>query len=66
MKVTYDQESDVLMFVFKDRLPVNAISESSGVIISYNENEEPISIEFLNASKRQLFNPTQEVMQIYR
>ncbi len=66
MKVTYDAESDVLMFVLKDELPVNAISEPGGVIVSYDENEEPISIEFLNASKRQLFNPAQEMMQIYR
>lgn len=66
MKVTYDSESDILMFVLKDELPVNAISEPGGVIVSYSEKNEPISIEFLNASKRQLFNPAQEMMQIYR
>jgi uncharacterized protein YuzE len=52
MNATYDEESDILMFVLKDELPVNTISEAGGIIISYSENNEPISIEFLNASKR--------------
>jgi len=57
MKVKYDAEADVLIFVMKDSLPSNAISEPGGVIVSYDDHSEPISIEFLNASKRQLFNP---------
>jgi uncharacterized protein YuzE len=52
MKVKYDAEADVLIFVMKEALPSNAISEPGGVIVSYDENSEPISIEFLNASKR--------------
>jgi len=36
---------------------INAISEPGGMVISYDENEQPISIEFLNASKRELINP---------
>ena len=28
--------------------------KAEGIIISYDETEEPISIEFLNASQRQL------------
>lgn len=66
MQAIYDAEADILMFVLKDELPANAISEPGGVIVSYDEKDEPISIEFLNASKRQLFNPAQEMMQIYR
>lgn len=61
MKVKYDAEADILIFIFRDVFPTNAISEPGGVIVSYDENDEPVSIEFLNASKRQLFNP-QELM----
>jgi uncharacterized protein YuzE len=57
MNVKYDAEADILIFIFRDAPPVNAISEPGGIIVSYDDNEEPVSIEFLNASKRQLFNP---------
>ncbi len=59
MKVKYDAESDILMFIMLDQPPSNAISEPGGVIVSYNESNEPVSIEFLNASQRQLFNPAE-------
>jgi uncharacterized protein YuzE len=61
MNVKYDAEADILIFIFRDAFPANAISEPAGAIASYDETDEPISIEFLNASKRQLFNP-QELM----
>jgi hypothetical protein len=32
-----------------------SIAQPSGVMVSYNANNEPISIEVLNASKRQLY-----------
>ncbi|MGB3139120.1 MAG: DUF2283 domain-containing protein [Nodosilinea sp.] len=64
MKVKYDTEADVLIFIMKDAPPYNAISEPGGVIVSYDENENPVSIEFLNASKRQLFNPSETVLQV--
>ncbi|NER34508.1 MAG: DUF2283 domain-containing protein [Oscillatoria sp. SIO1A7] len=57
MKVKYDAEADILMFTLRDGFPVNAISEPGGVIVSYDENDEPVSIEIINASKRKLFNP---------
>ena len=57
MKVKYDAEADILMFMMRDEFPANAISEPGGVIVSYDENDEPVSIEILNASKRKLFNP---------
>jgi len=57
MKVKYDAEADILIFIFRDTFPANAISEPGGVIVSFDENDEPVSIEFLNASKRQLLNP---------
>jgi uncharacterized protein YuzE len=61
MNVKYDAEADILIFIFRDGFPANAISEPAGAIVSYDETDEPISIEFLNASKPQLFNP-QELM----
>jgi len=57
MNVKYDAEADILIFIFRDTFPANAISEPGGMIVSYDDNGEPISIEFLNASKRHLFNP---------
>lgn len=57
MKVKYDPEADILIFVLKELAPSNAISEPGGIIVSYDDSNEPVSIEFLNASKRQLFNP---------
>jgi uncharacterized protein YuzE len=57
MNAKYDAEADILILILRDALPANAISEPGGVIVSYDEAGEPISIELLNASKRQLFNP---------
>lgn len=65
MKVKYDRDADILIFVLKEEPPVNAISEPGGVIVSYSETDEPVSIEFLNASKRQLFNPEETNITIY-
>ncbi|MEG4630494.1 DUF2283 domain-containing protein [Microcoleus sp. AR_TQ3_B6] len=61
MNVKYDAEADILIFIFRDAFPANTISEPAGAIVSYDETNKPISIEFLNASKRQPFNP-QELM----
>jgi uncharacterized protein YuzE len=52
MKVKYDAEADILIFIFRDAFPAHAISEPAGAIVSYDETNKPISIEFLNASKR--------------
>ena len=57
MQVKYDAETDILMFVLSDGFPENAVAELKGTIVSYDEMGEPISIEFLNASKRKLLNP---------
>ena len=66
MKVKYYLEADILIFIFKEIPPSNAISETGGIIISYDETGEPISIEFLNASKRKLINPQETALQIYQ
>ena len=66
MKVKYDPEADILIFIMRDAPPVNAISEPGGVIISYDETGEPISLEFLNASQRELIDPKDTDFKIYR
>lgn len=54
MKVNYDLESDILIFLLSDEPPVDSIEESGGVVISYGMNGEPVSVEFLNASKHSI------------
>ena len=66
MKVKYDPEADILIFIMREVPPVNAISEPGGVIISYDETGEPISLEFLNASQGELINPQDTNFKIYR
>jgi uncharacterized protein YuzE len=57
MKIRYDPEADVLSLVLRNNPPVDAIEEPGGVIVSYGEDGEPVSVEFLNASVRQLILP---------
>ena len=57
MKIRYDSEADVLVLVLRKNPPVDAIEEPGGVIVSYGEDGEPVSVEFLNASVRQLITP---------
>ncbi|MCK6468141.1 MAG: DUF2283 domain-containing protein [Candidatus Brocadia sinica] len=54
MRIKYDSEADVLLFILRDDPPVDAIEEPGGVIVSYGEDGEPVSVEFLNASVRRL------------
>ena len=57
MKIRYDPDADVLMLVLRNNPPVDAIEEPGGVIVSYSEDGEPVSVEFLNASARELTLP---------
>ncbi|MBC7822442.1 MAG: DUF2283 domain-containing protein [Candidatus Parcubacteria bacterium] len=57
MRMQYSADADILILILRETPPVNAISEPGGVIVSYDEAGEPVSIEFLNASKRQLIQP---------
>ena len=66
MKVKYDAEAEFSFSFLQNDLPYEALSEQGGVIVSYNEAQEPVSIEFLNASKRQLFNPSETNLVISR
>jgi len=54
MRITYDPDSDILMLILRDDPPVDAIEEPGGVIVSYREDGEPVSVEFMNASARHL------------
>ena len=54
MRIKYDTEADILLFTLRDDPPVDAIEERGGVIVSYGEDGEPVSVEFLNASVRRL------------
>jgi uncharacterized protein YuzE len=54
MKVHYDREADILLLILRDEAPSDAIEEPGGVIVSYGEDGEPVSVEFLNASARRL------------
>ncbi len=56
MRIKYDSEADVLLLTLRDDPPVDAIEEPGGVIVSYGEDGEPVSVEFLNASVRRLIH----------
>ncbi|MCU0290221.1 MAG: DUF2283 domain-containing protein [Acidobacteria bacterium] len=57
MKIRYDQDADILFFSLRDEPPVDAIEEPGGVILSYGEDGEPVSVEILNASLRHIIRP---------
>ena len=54
MRIRYDPDADVLLFILSSAPPVDAVEEPGGVIISYGEDGELVSVEFLNVSARQL------------
>ena len=66
MKIKYDKETDILVIILRDTFPVNSISEPGGFIISYDETDEPISLEFLNASQRNIIDPKEIALTIYQ
>jgi len=54
MRIRYDSEADILLLVLRDLPPADAVEEPGGVIISYGEDGEAVSVEFLHASVRDL------------
>lgn len=46
MRVEYDQEADVLTLMVRPEPPVDAIKEPGGLVISYGDDREPVSVEF--------------------
>ncbi|MDQ1327893.1 MAG: hypothetical protein QG641_1177 [Candidatus Poribacteria bacterium] len=59
MKIRYDPDADVMLLLLRDDPPVDAIEEPGGIIVSYGENGEPVSVEFLNVSVHQLLLPNE-------
>lgn len=57
MRVRYDAEADILLVEVREGAPVDAVEEPGGIIVSYGEDGEPVSVEFLNASKRGMVGP---------
>lgn len=57
MKIRYDQDADIILLSLRDEPPVDAIEEPGGVIVSYGEDGEPVSVELMNASLRRLIRP---------
>jgi uncharacterized protein YuzE len=57
VKIKYEPDSDVLIVILREDPPVDAIEEPGGVIVSYGEDKEPVSVELLNASLRKLIQP---------
>jgi uncharacterized protein YuzE len=66
MKIRYDREADVLLLILKDAPPVDSIEDPGGIIVSYGENNEPLSVEFLNASARKWIVPGETSIPIQR
>ena len=64
MNIKYDKNADILVIILRDTFPVNAISKPGGIVISYDEANEPISLEFLNASQRNIINPEEIALAI--
>lgn len=54
IRIRYEPDADVLLLGLRDDPPTDAVEEPGGVIDSYEEDGEPVSVEFLNASTRNL------------
>ncbi len=53
MKVSYDSQTDTLSMVFRPDVPVAESDEpGSGIVIDYDEHDNLVSIETLDASER--------------
>ena len=57
VKIRYDPEADVLALVLRSNPPVDGLRNQGEFIVSYGEDGEPVSVEFLYASVRRLVLP---------
>lgn len=46
MIIKYGSETDVLNFIIRDEPPVDAIEEPGRMIVSYEEDNQPVSVDF--------------------
>ena len=54
MRIRYDPDADVLVIMVRPEPPVDSVEEPGGVVVSYGEDGEPVSVEFLHAAARNL------------
>jgi uncharacterized protein YuzE len=66
MQIHYKADADVLLVVLRDEAPADAVEEPGGVIVSYGEDGEPVSVEFLHASARGLILPGEVSVKIQK
>ena len=52
MKVTYDEEVDVLTIEFSDAQVEESDQDKPGIILDYDKDGNIVGMEILNASKR--------------
>ncbi len=53
MKAIYDTTTDTLTIIFKDNVPVAESDEDKpGIILDYDNEDNLVSLEILDASKR--------------
>lgn len=53
MKATYDARTDTLSIILKaDAAVIESDEDKPGVILDYDEEGNPVSLEILDASKR--------------
>ncbi len=52
MKIKYDKEVDVMTIQFSEKTIVESSEDKKGIIIDYDEDNNIVSIEILNASKK--------------
>ncbi len=52
MKVKYDRRTDTLTILLTDATIIESDEEKPGVILDFDENENLVSLEILDASKR--------------
>ncbi len=53
MKITYNSIKDILNIIFKENtVVIESNEEKPGVIFDYDDNDDLVSLEILDASKR--------------
>jgi len=52
IRIRYEPDAYELFLVLRDDPPTDSVEEPGGVIVSCGEDREPVSVEFLNASAR--------------
>lgn len=57
MKIKYDEEADVIYLRFGEGKIIESDEIKDGIIIDYDENDNPVAIEILNAKDILANNP---------